>query len=96
MIKVEFTEHQLQALIGLLDAATRTVGLKGVKDIMGIMLALETAEPVVKVAPVDAACAPMVPVYPEITNPDPAKNNIPCGNGEYRPDPDCPHPGVPV
>lgn len=43
MIKIEFTEAELQALAGLLDAGVRASGLRGVKEAAYLLEKLEKA-----------------------------------------------------
>lgn len=43
MIKVEFTDQELQALVGLLDAGVRASGLRGVKEAAVLLDKLERA-----------------------------------------------------
>lgn len=43
MIKIELTNDELQALVGLLDAGVKTVGLRGVKEAAVLVTKLEEA-----------------------------------------------------
>lgn len=43
MIKVELTEQELQALVGLLDAGVKTVGLRAAKEAAILVDKLESA-----------------------------------------------------
>ena len=43
MHKIEFTDHELQALAGLLDAGVKALGLRAVKDAATILEKLEAA-----------------------------------------------------
>lgn len=43
MIKLELTEHEVQALAGLLDAGVKAVGLRAVKDAASLLQKLEDA-----------------------------------------------------
>jgi ABC-type Na+ efflux pump permease subunit len=44
MYKIEFTEQELQALAGLLDAGVRAVGIRSVKEAAVILAKLEAAK----------------------------------------------------
>lgn len=41
---IDLTDQEFQALAGLLDAATRAVGLRAVKDASAILLKMEAAQ----------------------------------------------------
>jgi hypothetical protein len=43
MIKLELTEHEIQALAGLLDAGVKALGLRAVKDAATLLDKLEAA-----------------------------------------------------
>ena len=43
MIKLEFTQEEIQALAGLLDAGVKAVGLRAVKDAASLLDKLESA-----------------------------------------------------
>lgn len=43
MIKIELTNDELQALVGLLDAGVKAVGLRGVKEASALLAKLEEA-----------------------------------------------------
>lgn len=43
MITISFTEQELQALAGLLDAGVKAVGLRGVKEAAALLTKLEEA-----------------------------------------------------
>lgn len=43
MIKLELTNDELQALVGLLDAGVKAVGLRGVKEAAALITKLEEA-----------------------------------------------------
>ena len=43
MIWLELTEHELQALAGLLDAGVKAIGLRAVKDAASLLEKLEAA-----------------------------------------------------
>ena len=43
MHKLELTDHELQALAGLLDAGVKTLGLRAVKDAASLLEKLEAA-----------------------------------------------------
>ena len=45
MIKLELTEHELQALAGIMDAGVKALGLRAVKDAAGLLEKLEAATP---------------------------------------------------
>ena len=42
-VKLEFTQEEIQALAGLLDAGVKAVGLRAVKDAASLLEKLETA-----------------------------------------------------
>lgn len=44
MISLELTEHELQALAGLLDAGVKAIGLRAVKDAASLLEKLEAAQ----------------------------------------------------
>ena len=44
MIQIELTEHELQALAGLLDAGVRSTGLRAVRDAAGLLDKIEAAQ----------------------------------------------------
>jgi len=43
VITIEFTQEEIQALAGLLDAGVKAVGLRAVKDAATLLEKLETA-----------------------------------------------------
>lgn len=43
MIKLELSQDELQALVGLLDAGVKAVGLRGVKEASALLAKLEAA-----------------------------------------------------
>jgi len=43
MIKIELSEQELQALVGLLDAGLKTIGLRGAKEAAALVDKLEAA-----------------------------------------------------
>ena len=43
MTKLELTDHELQALAGLLDAGVKALGLRAVKDAASLLTKLEEA-----------------------------------------------------
>jgi len=43
MITIELTDHELQALAGLLDAGVKALGLRAVKDAAMLLAKLEAA-----------------------------------------------------
>lgn len=43
MIKIELTQDELNALVGLLDAGVKSVGLSAVKTAASLLLKLEVA-----------------------------------------------------
>ena len=56
MIKLELSQDELQALVGLLDAGVKTVGLRGVKEASALLAKLEEA----------ASALPEPPPEPEV------------------------------
>jgi hypothetical protein len=43
MTKIELTDHELQALAGMLDAGVKALGLRAVKDAATLLAKLEEA-----------------------------------------------------
>ena len=43
MTKLELTDHELQALAGLMDAGVKALGLRAVKDAASLLTKLEEA-----------------------------------------------------
>lgn len=43
MTKLELTDHELQALAGLMDAGVKALGLRAVKDAASLLVKLEEA-----------------------------------------------------
>ena len=43
MTKLELTDHELQALAGLMDAGVKALGLRAVKDAASLLIKLEEA-----------------------------------------------------
>ena len=43
MIRIEFTEEELQSLVGLLDAGVRATGIRAAKEAAALLTKLEDA-----------------------------------------------------
>ncbi|WP_284262454.1 hypothetical protein [Roseicyclus amphidinii] len=44
MVKLQLTEHEMQALAGLLDAGVKALGLRAVNDAAALLKRMEAAE----------------------------------------------------
>ena len=60
MIKIELSEQELQALVGLLDAGLKTIGLRGAKEAAALVDKLEAAAQVAQsnVVPIESTDEP--------------------------------------